>query len=219
MKRIFAYILFATGFIPALYAQDAGKKQRITISGGPLVETNMSGFIHSGFTDGSSRMKMGISVGGFVNLCISQHFSVQGEMTFMHKHSDFNWETEGGCYRYWGVEIPIYAMYHYTLHNDGRIYIGIGPYTNFGLDATFKDSKGKLDLYEKNAETGLPPMKDSDTGFGIKAGYEFPCGLQVNASCKASICNIIDSNSSNVRMHPLTASIGIAWRFGKQTLK
>lgn len=215
MKRILVYALFAAGFIPAIYAQGEEKEQRITVSGGPLVETNITGFIHSGFTDGSSRMKAGIAIGGFVNLSISQHFSVQGEMAFMHKHSDFDWESKGGCYRYWGVEVPVYAMYHHPLRNGGRIHIGIGPYTNFGLGATFKDGSEKLDLYEKNAETGLPPMKDSDTGFGIKAGYEFPCGLQVNASYKASVSNLIDSNSSHVKMHPQAVSVGLAWRFGK----
>lgn len=219
MKRILAYVLFVTGFIPTLYAQGEEKEKRITVSGGPLVETNMTVFIHSGFTNGGSRMKAGLAIGGFANLNISRHFSVQGEMSIMSKHSDFDWNNGAGCYRYWGMEIPIYAMFHCPLRNGGRIYVGIGPYTNFGLDATFKDSNGKLDLYEKNAETGLPPMKESDTGFGIKAGYEFPCGLQVNASYKASISSIIDPNSSHVKMHPQTVSIGLAWRFGKQTCK
>lgn len=215
MKKYLIYVLFAAGFVPAIYAQDKEKEQRITVSGGPLVETSMTGFIHSGFTNGSSRMKAGFSVGGFVNLGISQHFSVQGEMAFMHKHSNFGWEDNEGCYRYWGVEIPIYAMYHCQIRNGGRIYVGIGPYTNFGLDATFKDGNGKLDLYKKNAETGLSPMKDSDTGFSIKAGYEFSCGLQVNASYKASVSNLLDTNSSHVKMHPQAVCIGLAWRFGK----
>lgn len=215
MKKILISIFLAMPFMPTLHAREHGQTQHVTVSGGPLVEMNTTGFIHSGFIDGASRMKTGITVGGFVNFCISHHFSIQGEMAFMHKHSDFHWESGGGCYRYWGMEIPVYAMYHSRLGNGGMIYAGIGPYTNFGLDAKFKNGGKELDLYEKDASTGLPPMKDSDTGFGIKAGYEFPCGLQLNASYKASISNVIDSNSSRVKMHPHTISFGVAWRFGK----
>ncbi|MGN0233349.1 MAG: outer membrane beta-barrel protein, partial [Bacteroidaceae bacterium] len=184
MKRV--YVLVIAGFMPALYAQSEEKEQRIMVSGGALVETNMTGFLHSGFTDGNSRMKAGFVIGGFVNLTVSHHFSVQGEMSVVRKHSDFSWDRGGGCYRYWGMEIPVYAMYRHPFRNGGQIYFGVGPYTNFGLDATFKDASGILDLYEKDATTGLPPMKDSDTGFGIKVGYEFSCGLQVNTSYKVS---------------------------------
>lgn len=155
MKRMLVYALFVVGFISSTYAQGEEQKQRIIVSGGPLVETNVTGFIHSGFSDGNSRMKAGIAIGGFVNLSFSQHFSVQGEMVFMHKHSDFNEESKGGCYRYWGVEIPVYAMYHYPLRNGGRIYVGVGPYTNFGLDATFKDGNGKLDLIMQPSDFSL----------------------------------------------------------------
>lgn len=58
-------------------------------------------------------------------------------------------------------------------------------------------------------------MKDSDTGFGVKVGYEFASGLQINASYKASVTNIMDANSSDVKMYPQYVSLGIAYRFGK----
>lgn len=180
------------------------------------METNMTGFIHSGFTDGNSSMKTSFSAGGFVNLGLSEQFSVQGELSFQYRHSEFGWEHSGGCYRYWGVEIPIYAMYRYMFTNGSGIHVGIGPYTNFGLDATFRTANGKMDLYEKDKDTGLPPMKDSDTGFGIKAGYEFPCGLQLNVSFKTSVTNLIDTNSSKVKMRPMTIGAGVAYRFGKK---
>lgn len=180
------------------------------------METSMTGFIHSGFTDGNCSMKTGFSAGGFANLGISRHFSVQGELSFQHRHSEFRWKHSSGCYRYWGVEIPIYAMYRCTFANGGGVHVGIGPYTNFGLDAMFKTASGKMDLYEKDKDTGLPPMKDSDTGFGIKAGYEFLCGLQLNVSFKTSVTNIIDTNSSQVKMRPMTFGAGVAYRFGKE---
>lgn len=215
MKETKYSILLAMGLFPALLCARE-KEQKLALSGGPLVEMNATGFIHSGFTSGNSSMRTGLSVGGFLNLGISGHFSVQGEISFQYRHSEFGWENSGGCYRYWGVEIPVYAMYHHTLANGGRIHVGIGPYTNLGLDATFKTASGKKNLYEKAQDTGLPPMKDSDTGFSIKAGYEFRCGLQLNVSFRASVTNLIDSNSSEVKMYPIIIGAGVAYRFGKK---
>lgn len=219
MKRLLTICLIVAGYIQAMFAEDNEKAHTMIVSGGPMVEVNLSGFAHSGYENGLSEMKPGLSVGGFVNLCVSPHFSVQGELSFTHKHSHFGWQDGSGCYRYWGMEIPVYAMFQHSMHHGGRIYIGVGPYTNFGLDAKFENDNGKLDLYEKDAYTGLPPMKSSDTGFGIKAGYEFPCGLQVNVSYKRSVSNLTDPNSSHVKMHPQTLSLGLAWHFGKPTIK
>lgn len=219
MKRLLIICLIVAGYFQTLYAQEEEKVHTMIVSGGPMVEINLSGFAHSGYENGQSDMKLGLTVGGFLNLRVSSHFSVQGELSLTHKHSDFGWQGGSGCYRYWGMEIPVYAMYHHTLHSGGHIYIGIGPYTNLGFDATFDGVTGKLDLYEKDADTGLPPIKPSDTGFGIKVGYEFPCGLQLNASYKQSVSNLTDPNSSHVKMHPQILSLGLAWHFGKQTIK
>lgn len=212
MKRtlISAWLLVA-----ACMFADAQSKHTTVLSGGPLLETNLSGFIHSGFERGNSKMKAGVTAGGFAELSLSDHFSIRGEMGFQYKHSRFGWNNESGCYSYWGMEIPIYVTYNFSLCNEQRFYLGIGPYTNFGLSAHFKNGDKSVNLYEKDINTGFPPMKDSDTGFGIKAGYEFSCGMQINIGYKVSVSNIIDANSSNVKMNPQTLSIGVAYRFGK----
>lgn len=191
------------------------EKQRMIVTGGVVLETNVSGFFHSGVKDGESRMKLGGSVGGFVNLGIVRSFSVQGEMLIHHKRSGFEWGGIPGEFRYWGMEIPIYAMYHVHFKHGNQLYIGIGPYTEFGFDATFKRQGLKEDLYEKGQADGFPILRDSNSGFGLKIGYEFSSGFQLNASYKASITNLLDANSSTVKMYPHTISIGMAYRFGK----
>lgn len=196
-------------------ANQEKQEQKFKLTGGAILETNLSGFIHSGIGDGNSKMKFGMSSGGFVNLGISKSFSVQGEMLFHYKTSDFSWDNQTGSFRYWGVEIPIYMMYHYTFSKGNRIHIGVGPYTDFGLGARFEVGGKRLDVYEKEENTGLPIMRDSNTGFGVKVGYEFVSGLQINATYKVSATNILDANSSTVKMHPHVASLGVAYRFGK----
>ena len=210
MKKKYYVSMLLIGFYSASL-----QAQSLKITGGPLLETNLSNFIHSGVDNSQSKMKFGFGTGGFLNLGISKSFSIQGEMLFRYKSSDFSWDSQTGHYQYWGMEIPVYAMYHFTFTKGDRFTIGIGPYTDFGLGASFKEGGRKLDVYEKNEQTGLPAMVDSDTGFGIKIGYEFVSGFQINVTHKASVTNVIDANSSKTKMYPQTLSLGIAYRFGK----
>ncbi len=191
------------------------EKQKIVFTGGALLESNLSGFFHSGVENGNGIMRAGFSVGGFLNLGISPSFSVQGEMLFHCKNSGFEWDSQKGDFSYWGMEIPVYAMYHYVFSKGNRLHVGIGPYTEFGFGAKFKCGGEKVDLYEKDGSTGLPALQDSNTGFGIKIGYEFVSGFQVNAGYKASVSNLLDANSSRIKMHPQAISVGLAYRFGK----
>ena len=52
------------------------EKQKIVFTGGAILESNVSGFFHSGVENGSSIMKAGFSVGGFLNLGITQSLSL-----------------------------------------------------------------------------------------------------------------------------------------------
>lgn len=222
-KRIIT-IVFALVCVYTSYAQSSEvpnsqkqsqEKQKIVFTGGATLESNVSGFFHSGVENGSSIMKAGFSVGGFLNLGITQSFSVQGEMQIHCKNSEFEWGTQKGDFSYWGIEIPIYAMYHYVFPKGNRLHIGVGPYTEFGFDAKFKHEGIKADLYQKDGNTGLPVLQESNTGFGIKIGYEFISGFQINGSYKTSISNLLDANSSRIKMYPYAISVGVAYRFRK----
>lgn len=190
--------------------------QHLTLSGGPVLESNLSGFLHSGVAGGDARMQAGVSAGGFLDLGIGRSFSVQGQLLVQHKRSDFEWGGQTGQFRYWGVEIPIYALYHFRLRGGQRLSFGLGPYTEFGFDAKWERGGLKGDLYEKDTATGLPILRDSNTGFAVRIGYEWPCGLGLNATYKASVTNLLDANSSTVRMHPHALSVGLSWRFSRR---
>lgn len=216
-QRFMIMAVVLVGCTATAHAQEElpHKTQSLTITGGVILETNVSGFFHSGVDGGNSRMKAGASAGGFLNLEIIRSFSVQGEMLIHYRHSGFDWGGMPGEFQYWGIEIPIYAMYHIGLKRGGQFHFGIGPYTEFGLDATYKRNGQKGDLYEKDEANDLPILRDSNTGFSMKIGYEFLSGLQLNATYKASVTNLLDANSSRVKMHPHAISIGVAYRFGK----
>ena len=217
------YSIILTGFLwvvasAALHAQTADvprTEQRLTFSGGLILESNLSGFFHSGVDGGNCQMRTGVSAGGFLDLGIRPAFSVQGTLLFHIKRSDFEWDGQTGEFRYVGAEFAVHALYHFHLRSGTQFIVGLGPYTEFGFDATLKRNGVKSNLYEKDTDTGLPILRDSNTGFAVKVGYELACGLQLNATYKASVTNLLDANSSTVKMHPHAVSVGVAYRFGK----
>lgn len=97
-KRTFAIIVFALVCVGTTCAQSEAitvsetpsqEKQNIVFTGGAILEGNLSGFFHSGIKDGNNVMKAGFSLGGFLNLGVIRSFSVQGEMLFHYKNSEF----------------------------------------------------------------------------------------------------------------------------------
>ena len=77
------------------------KEQKIKLTGGVIAESNLSGFIHSGIDGGNADMGVGAGLGGFLNLGISKSFSIQGEMTFQYKSSNFALGNQSGGIGAW----------------------------------------------------------------------------------------------------------------------
>lgn len=206
-----ALLLCATPL--AATSPETASSQKIEVSGGPLANFCVTNFLHSEMDGGRSLMKPGFGFGGFLDMGISPSFSIQFELVLNHKASDFFRLGKTGKFRYWGLEIPIFAMFHLNLPDGGRINAGIGPFTDFGLHASYTVDGKRHDVYERNASTGLSSMKDSYSGISAKLGYEFSCGLMLNCTYRVSLSNILDENSNEVRMFPQEMMLEAAYRF------
>lgn len=71
----------------------------------------------------------------------------------------------------------------------------------------------RYDLYEKG-ENGLPALRDSNTGFAVKVGYEWASHIQINLTYKASVTNLLDANRNEAKMYPHALYVGIGYCFG-----
>lgn len=189
------------------------KEQKLKVSGGPSVAFISSNFVHSPMEGGQSIMKYGFGVGGFLDMGIKEWFSIQIELMIGHDVSEFSRLGETGTFRHVGLELPVYAMFHVPMKDKGQFNLGIGPFTNFGLHGIYETGGSRHDVYEPHDDTGLSTMKDNYSGVAMKVGYEFRFGLQLNCCYKISVSNVLDENSSEVRMHPQTASFEVAYRF------
>lgn len=191
----------------------ARKEQKIKVSGGPYIAFLSSGFIHPHIEGGGSRTGHGVGLGGFLDMGIKTWFSIQFEMMSGYGQSYFTRPEEKGRFIYWGLEIPLYAMFHIHLKDRSMFNIGIGPFTDFGLSGIYRVNGFGHDVYIRDKATGLSTMKDNYSGIAVKAGYEFRFGLQLNCCCRTSLNNVLDENSSRMSMFPYAASLEIAYRF------
>lgn len=190
---------------------------RLDVSGGIKAEATLSGFYFSEMQGVAIRNVMGggATLGGFVDMGITSQFSIQCELLMHYKSSDIILNGTGNGIRYFGMEIPVYAIWRWPVCKS-RISAGIGPYTEFGLSARMKSPVGTRNLYEgTESDDGLPIFDDSNTGFALIVGYEFNSGVQINVAYKASITNMLDAYSDKVGVHPHALSVGIGYRFGK----
>lgn len=220
IKALLAALLVLSAVQPDSEGKDSAdnagtgtKEQKLMVSGGPAAAFIASNFVHSPMEDGRSVMKYGFGAGGFVDLGIKDWFSIQFELMLGYEESEFVRLGETRTFRHAGLELPIYAMFHIPADGCGRINAGIGPFTDFGLWGAYGAGNSWHDVYDRDKSTGLSTMKDNYSGIAVKAGYEFNFGLQINCCYRISLSNVLDENSSLVRMHPQTASFEIAYRF------
>ena len=180
------------------------------VSFGIKADANVSNFILSDLEPMKSKLGFGASLGGFRKIDLSQNFAIQPELLLHFKSSTSEIGHSEDDFRYWGAEIPVYALGQWNC-GTGRMYAGVGPYAAVGFSAKYDDSD--FDLYEKIGTTDEATLRRFDFGFGATFGYEFGNGIQINAGYKIGVLNAMDAGRDNASMFPQTVSLGLGYRF------
>ena len=184
------------------------------VSFGIKADANMSSFIVSNWEDSEGKIGFGGTFGGFSTISITEHFAIQPELLFHFRSStlklNFCGELVRNDFRYWGMEVPIYALGQWNTVCGSRFFAGVGPYAGFGFSAKF-DNEDNGDLYEQF--DGYSTFRRFDFGFGTLFGVEFPNRIQINASYRIGVLNMLDSRREESRALPHTFSLGIGYRF------
>lgn len=180
-----------------------------SISGGIKADANLSNFILSDMGNAESSMNIGASLGGFLKIDLSESFALQPELLFHFKSSEMKQSGIKNDYEYWGAEIPVYALYQINIKESGRFFVGFGPYIGVGFSAKY--TTGDIDLYKKYNDKAA--MQRIDFGAGAMFGYEFNCGLIINAGYKIGFIDSLDMGKKDATMLPSTISLGIGYKF------
>jgi hypothetical protein len=186
------------------------------VSFGVKTDANMSNFILSGMNATKSKIGFGATLGGFSKVDISEHFAIQPELLFHFKSSKMESSKMAGIkgssndnFRYWGMELPVYALSQWNTVDGGRFFAGVGPYVGLGLRA--KMNRDGFDMYKK--VDGGSFLRRFDFGFGALFGIELSNHIQVNANYKLGVLNMLDAGRGDAKMLPHTFSLGLGYRF------
>ncbi len=207
MKKVVFYLL-----IIVMGLGVSQLKAQTGLSYGVKAEANMSNYLLSDLDDMKSTMKVGASLGGFMNINLSENFAVQPELLFHYKASEYENKPTGikNDYEYWGMEIPVYAVGQMNL-GTGKGYVGFGPYA--GLGFSYKNTTADLDLYKKYENDDKATMSRWDFGLACMLGYEFNNKIQINASYKMGLIDNLDAGKDDATMRTQTVSLGVGYRF------
>jgi hypothetical protein len=197
MKKFFlsAAIILGLGFAQ-VNAQN--------VSFGVRADANLSNFILSDLPDRESNMGFGATLGGFTKIDLGQNFAIQPELLFHFKSSTSKTGNVENDFRYWGMEIPVFALGQWNTVN-GRFYAGLGPYMALGFSAKYNNND--FDLYDEDR------LRRFDFGFGATIGYEFRNGFQINAGYRIGVLDLMDKGRDDSSMHSQTLSFGVGFRF------
>lgn len=206
------FILYCASIIP-IKAESIITLIKTNISGGPKIEANAFHFISGNF-NGSSNIKIGGSLGGFIGIKISEQLSLQEDVLIHYKTSNLKIDNLGnGNFENISIETSYYLKYIWHF-NFGNIMLGIGPYADYGIKSKLIIKNDEYNLYKKELEDYLS-LKRINGGIALTAGYEFNCSLQINIGYKFAVTNVIDTQDSIEILLPHTISMGVAYRFGK----
>lgn len=170
---------------------------------GVKVAANMSNYHLKDLSGYDSKFGIGASIGSFVNIAFNEFFAVQPELGIHFMNSEFKGHDYKNDMRYWGMDIPVYAVGQIPFSNGGKVYLGAGPY--FGVGFSLKNTTHDINLYKEDQ------MKRFDFGGALMFGYEFWFGLQINLGYKTGFLNLTDKALGKMRPHAL--SLGAAWAF------
>lgn len=198
------------------FSHGTGDEKPVAISGGIKADALFLNFVKKAAPGAVSGMTPGGSVGGFVQIDFNKIFGLRPELNLNYKQNDFSWASNSGKFRSMGIEIPIYVTAGWKMFDNHRMFIGLGPYTEFCYFARWEIDGRKVDMLELN-ETGKPMIQDSQSGFGAMVGYEFGSRLSIEASYKICYFNILQPNTSQgVSLFPQTIGFGLAYNFGRK---
>jgi len=203
MKKMFLVclsILMTTGLV-TMSAQTP-------ISYGMKLEANMSNFLLTDLDNQSSTMKLGPTLGGFMNIGVHENFSIQPEVMFYYRQSEMETGATEDDFKQWGIQVPVYFLGQ-THTQNGKFYAGVGPYLGLGFDARYNDAD--QDLYKKVNDEAA--MNRWDFGLGALVGYEFHNGIQINAGYQLGLIDQLDELKDDASMRTQTVSLGVGYRF------
>ncbi len=231
-------ILTITGFSILLASQSIA--QRITI--GPEAGLNISNQVTKINGDRlESDPKLGLKIGGIVDIGLTRTFSIQPGLFFSQKGS----KVEDVSYRSLGnlsyremerydtrlnyVELPLNLQFYFGRPRTGCFFVGGGPYVAFLLGGKEKytwesrladGSRAIIDSRSENYDLEIgddareDDVKGADAGLNFNLGYMTRHGFFVRGNMGVGLSNLLPGGDSDFRQNNIGGSVTMGFLIG-----
>jgi len=201
MKKMIFTAILAIGSMFAVTVN-----AQTTTSFGVKLDGNLTNVKVSNLQGGGTSFKPGASIGGFSKIEFGEHFALQPELLFSYTERKINLVGEKTKFKYASVEIPVYALRQFNV-GQGKVFIGAGPNIGYGFSIDSKTEK----LPEGDPGENKLELSHWYMGGSAMVGYEFRCGLSINAGYKLSYD--LSSKNKTSGADTQTISLGVGYRF------
>jgi hypothetical protein len=164
----------------------------------------------------SPKLLPSFHVGGFVDLGLSESFSIQPGLQLNGRGSRVEHEGHHDDLRIYSLDVPVNFLYR-----KGGFFVGAGPSLGYGLSAKVhaheeEENEGDHDHDDDKVKFGskLGELKPINFGLNATAGYELKNGLFVSASYLADLSNWSNKVKETQRYSFFSVSLG--FRLGKK---
>ena len=215
-------LVLSTSTLSAVERDTISKTNFPIVNGGLKMHANASNFLTRNipnYPNLRNTMNVGSEIGGFVDFNLGKHFLIQLNVMLFATQND--WSAGFSVDKMWtaGLEIPMYFLGRYGSEQNGYIYFGGGPFTQFAVWGQIDNGKTKYNPYQPLSEgqdmtNQNYVFSNNNSGLGAYLGYELPCRLQFNASYQVGISDLL-LLEQNPKTFVCTqkVTLGIAYRF------
>ncbi|WP_395043781.1 porin family protein [Flavobacterium sp.] len=142
-------------------------------------------------------MKVGFHIGGFVNIGISEKFSVQPELLYNTGGAKFT----GGSTNLSYLSIPVMAQYNIT----EEFSLEAGPQIGFLMSANDKaDGGGSVDIKDS--------LNSTDFGLNLGLGYDVAENINIGLRYTIGMSNIL-KDSGDIKIGTSNLGLSLAYTF------
>lgn len=196
MKRILScFMVFSVMSLSTAIAQ--------TTSIGPIIGVNSSTVINLP----NNAYKAGLTVGGFLNHSVDEHFGINGKLLFSQLGTGF--DNSSLVHRLNYIQLPVSGVYYFgDAGNRFRPKVFLGLYVGSLLNATYDNG----DDIKVNGADGYKKFDfGGQVGLGFNYRLKSRTWLNVDAGYNAGFVELSDNLGSDLKNRAFNLNVGVSF--------
>lgn len=167
-------------------------------------------------------LKIGVKVGANVNIPIGDHFAIQPGLFYSIRGSKLETESVLGTVKSNSTvhyaDIPVNFQYMFNDPDEGRFFIGVGPYLGIAFSGKAKQTGGGLPEstydYKFGNDAKSNDLERFEFGAQGNAGYLLKSGIFFRAMYQLGITNLIPQAESGNSLKSTNITVSVGYNIG-----